>query len=251
MFSFKSIIYLWGKIFAEERDYIILEAKSLNHFEIVKKWFFSQDEGLSFAELPPIEEWITNQCSTIFSPLTGTSSYIYQEKIKPKDGTAEENENAEEETKPVEESPILTELHRLSNMVNNISNDCFIAPHESIRLTTKKEFIKNIHYKGLTHEKARSLQSYVHLRQPELQKIYDANTFTQTNEILDKIIDDMPPNVWRIYSRDNGATILRNLQWPGFEFKTNAHSSIFEQCYFGNGIPRKEINWMIAQISEI
>jgi hypothetical protein len=80
-------------------------------------------------------------------------------------------------------------------MVNSISFDCSIAPHKSIRLTTKKEFIKDVQFKGLSHEKARSLESYIHLRQPELQKIYDANTFTQTNEVLDKITDDLPPSV--------------------------------------------------------
>lgn len=246
-------VSFWGKIYAERRDYIILQAKSFNHFEIVKKWFFSEDEGLNFAELPPMEDWMRERCCNLFSPLTGTSSFIHKEEKKVMEENEEEAEKEEEnpeeneEQKPVEEGPTLTELHRLAYIVNEISFDCFIAPSQSIRLTSKKEFIKEVNYTGLSREESENLNSYVHLRQPELEKIYNANTFTETNEVLDKIVDDMPPNVWRTFSKNNGFTIIKNLKWPGFEFKITAYNNQFMQGYFGDGIPRNKVNWLISQ----
>jgi hypothetical protein len=239
---FQSVDF-WGKIFGLRHDYIILQARSLDRFEIITKWFFSEDEGLTFAELPPVERWMTEKCSTVFTHFEGSSAYIYKE--KPKDGEEpEEPENAEEAG---EEEERLTELQRLAVVVKEISNECVIAPANSLRLTSNKHFIKEPAYKGMGFEESRDLASYVHLRQPDIKKIYNADTFTEITSILDPIIEDPAPIVWSLKTRGDGFVSLRNMKWPGFEFQASAHSDTFAQGYFGNGVPRTELNWMVTQ----
>jgi len=234
----------WGKVFGFERDYIILQAKSLNHFEIVSKYFFSDDEGLNFAELPPVEEWMKAKCAAIHTNFTGTQSFVYREDK----GTDEDSQENTEEIP--EEGPLLTELHRLSWAVQNITHDCFIAPSKSIRLTTEKEFVANVHFPGMAFEEARSLDSYIHLRQPDLKKIYNADAFTETCDVLDRITEDRLHFAWSLYTKGDGSISIRNFLWPGFEFQSKAHSTKFTQGYFGNGLRRNELPWMNTTISE-
>jgi len=237
-------VQFWGKIEGLRHDYIILQARSLDRFEIISKWFFSEDEGLTFAELPLVEAWMKEKSSRIFTHFIGSSAHIYKEE-KAADGEEEqEQENAEEAGG---EEEILTELQRLAVIVEQISNDCIIAPAKALRLTSNKHFIKEPAYQGMGFEETRDVASYVHLRQPNIKKIYNADTFTEITRILDPISEDPAPVVWSMKTKGDGFVCLRNLKWPGFEFQTSAYSSQFVQGYFGNGVARSELSWMIAQ----
>jgi len=236
---FQSVEF-FGKIFAQEKDYIIAAARTLNHFEIIKKFFFSEDGGLSFAELPPVEQWMEDQSSILCEPFTGTISHTYTTP-KPEGEAEADEDNAVKK----DEEPVLSELQRLSYAVNQISKDCFIAPKDYLRLTVDKEFVVDHNYKGMSFEDARDFGSYVHLNQPDLKKIYDADAFSDINEILKPIGEDLP-NGWKFRTNGSGYMVLRNLTWEGFEFQTKAHSNNFAQGYFGNGLKREEINFMLV-----
>jgi len=243
---FQSVEF-WGKLFGLRHDYIILEARSLNRFEIITKWFFSEDDGMNFAELPPVEEWMTEKCSTVFSHFVGSSAHVYKEKVEEGEEAAEQENEAAEEAGEEKGQNTLTELQRLSVVVKEISNDCMIAPASALKLTSDKHFVKESTYQGMGFEQSRDLSSYVHLRQPNIKQIYDADVFTEITSILDPITQDPVPVVWSLKSKGNGSVSLRNLKWPGFEFQTCAHSSEFAQGYFGHGVARSELNWMVTQ----
>ena len=53
--------------------------------------FVSEDKCLTFAELPPLNDYINKRCPEIYEQLSGTSSKIYKEKVVAK----EEDENAD------------------------------------------------------------------------------------------------------------------------------------------------------------
>lgn len=243
-------VEFWGKIFGLRQDYIILQARSLKRFEIVTKWFFSEDEGLSFAELPPVEPWMREKATTLFTNFMGNSSFIYKQKKEQAEEEEVEKEEEEADQEAGSTEPDFTELQRLAVSVEEISQDCFIAPARALRLTTSKHFVLNVEYAGMTFEESRDLHSYVHLRQPEMDNIYNADTFTQTNDILTSIDLDPASTKWSLKSKGDGTLNIRNLRWPGFEFHTTAHCRDFFQGYFGQGIPRKELNWMITQPEE-
>lgn len=151
----------WGKIIGIHRDYLIAVATKISH-QVERKYFFSQDEGLTFSQLPIVEPWMEPKCLRTAQRFTGTPSYIYPEP-KNKNTDNEETEEKTEETDTQDEDnaddgkndeppPIvhkLTELDRLAWTVSKIDDECQIVPQGAIVLTCNKIMDKNVNFKGM------------------------------------------------------------------------------------------------------
>mmetsp|Transcript_4502 Transcript_4502/g.3941 ORF Transcript_4502/g.3941 Transcript_4502/m.3941 type:complete len:299 (+) Transcript_4502:69-965(+) len=267
--NFKSTRF-WGKIFGIENDYLIIEATSMNH-QIQHKYFFSIDGGLNFAQLPIVEPWMNAKCNKIAAMFTGITSYVYEdEELKDKseneDDENEDDENEEEanggnedeqdqEKKDSEndEPPKieykLRELARIAWTISSINDECCIVPKDSLVLTSSKIMQKNRNFTGLNRNDANKLDSYLHFRTPRdpysVSKYRKATAMNDT-EFLDPITNDLPKGCWRLQSKSAGLEVnVKNLLWPGFEFKYCVGDSQYVQGYFGNGIRQNDLVFMI------
>lgn len=244
---------LWGKILGLENDYIIVVATKIN-YQIEEKFFFSIDNGLSFAQMPIVEPWMQPKCMKIASVFTGNPSYIYEEKKqsneeeeneeeKDEKEQNEENENNGDEPPPVEHP--LTELDRLTWTVSKINEECLIVPKGSMILTSKKIMQKNNNFNGLSRNNANQIEFYQHLRAPKdpyaISKYRKAAAMNNT-EFLDPITSDLPNGCWKLRSNKNGLeVIIKNLLWPGYEFQYKVGEKNFIQGYCGNGVRQNDL----------
>jgi len=257
--NFKSTRF-WGKIFGVECDYLIIEATTVTH-QIQHKYFFSVDGGLRFAQLPIVEPWMESKCMKIASLFTGSPSFIYVDKKQKSENEDEENEDEEKNEEDQEnndenagdEPPKveykLTELDRLTWTVSKINDECYIVPRNSVILTSSKIMQKNKNFEPLSRDNANKLDSYLHFRTPRdpysVSK-YRKVTAMNDTDFLDPITNDLPRGCWRLQSKKSGLEIsIKNLLWHGFEFRYQAGNTPFIQGYFGNGIRRNDLVFMI------
>lgn len=263
--NFKSTRF-WGKIYGIENDYLIIEAISMNH-QIQHKYFFSIDGGLNFAQLPIVEPWMNAKCMKIATMFTGITSYVYkdedQKEKSENDGDDEEeeqngdnkDEDEDQENKDsVNDEPPkiqykLTELDRISWTISSINDECCIVPKDSLILTSSKLMQQNRNFTGLNRNDANKLDSYLHFRTPRdpysVSKYRKATAMNDT-EFLDPITNDLPKGCWRLQSSKAGLEVnVKNLLWPGFEFKYCVGDSQHIQGYFGNGIRQNDLVFMI------
>lgn len=61
-----------------------------------------------------------------------------------------------------------TELDRLSLLVHQVEHDCQIVPLGAYKMIPTHELVPNPNFRGLKIEQSKSLDSFVHLRAPEL-----------------------------------------------------------------------------------
>jgi len=248
----------WGKIYGVEHDYIIIEATTITH-EVRHKLFFSVDGGLRFAQLPIVEPWMEPKCMAIASAFTGSPAFVYEDKKAPpgdeEQGDAEEDDDAKKESdetagdEPPEAEHPLTELDRVSWTISKINDECRIVPKNSVLLTSSKKMQRNTGFSGLSRRDANRLSSYLHFRTPRdpysVSKYRKAAAINDTG-FLDSITEDLPRGCWKLQAKGAALNVsIKNMLWHGFEFKYRAGSAVFVQSYFGHGIRRNDLVFMM------
>jgi len=260
--KFKSTRF-WGKIFGVQNDYLIIEATTVSH-QIVRKYFFSIDGGLRFAQLPIVEPWMKAKCMQIASLFTGVASYVYPDTVQeneandasdqaPEQEQADEQDQAQAADDDGDEPPNskleLSELDRLAWTVNKISDECHIVPKSSVLLTSSKIMQANKNFVGLSRNDAAKLCNYFHFRTPRSPYAvsqYRKSAAMNDTSFLDSITDDLPNGCWALKAKQCGRKIdIYNLLWSGFQFKYNVGETQFVQAYFGDGIRRNDLVFMI------
>ena len=64
-----------------------------------------------------------------------------------------------------------TELDRLSLLVHQVDHDCQVVPLGAYKLLPTHQLAPNPNFRGLKIEQSKSLESFVHLRAPELPEM--------------------------------------------------------------------------------
>ena len=64
----------------------------------------------------------------------------------------------------------VSELDRLSHLVNSVDHDCAIAPKGSFKMIPLKEVRRNEAFKGLNKGQAFDVASYYHFRKAETKE---------------------------------------------------------------------------------
>jgi radial spoke head protein 9 len=182
-------------------------------------------------------------------------------KKKSNENKEEEEENADETEKkdavvdpnvgdepPIVEH-ILTELDRLAWTIHKMNDECQIVPQNALCLTSQKMMEKNVYFKGLSIHESKQLSSYLHFRNPKdpyaISKFRKIGASNET-DFLDPITNDLPHGCWILKSYKQGLmTKIHNLLWPGFEFYYEAGSSTYQQGYFGYGIRRNDLVFLL------
>ena len=101
----------------------------------------------------------------------------------------------------------ITELDRLSYIVNLIEHDCAICPYKTYVSTENSEIKNNTNFRGLSIEEAGSLENYRHFRpttDTERSNITAVNDSKCTFNYLQSLQDDIPFSCWSIVSENGG-----------------------------------------------
>eukprot|EP01083_Nonionella_stella_P072631 195884_1 len=251
--NFKEVCF-WGKISGMDHDYIVVKALQSTH-EISNKFFASNDEALSFFELPSTESWVAERCARLVARFAGDTAFIYKEK-KAGDGEGSDAEDEPEEeedageAKPDAPPPqILTELQRLSYTVRAISDQCSVVPLGAFRLTSGRDIVKDKEFKGLDSAAVGVLSSFVHFRPARgkrtLQTLRGKSVIIGA-KFLDPLSEDIPNGVWTMRTDDPRLTVtLRNHAWPGYEFRHQLRTPNYVSAYFGTGVPNTDLVFMV------
>lgn len=196
------------------------------------------------------------KCQSIASTFTGSPAFVYEDK-KGASGEEEEEEDGDADREIEEKSgdeppefvPRLTELDRLSWTITKINDECCIVPRNSVILTSSKEMQSNSGFSGLSRRDASQLSSYLHFRTPRdpysVSRYRKAAALNDT-DFLDSITEDLPFGCWKLQSKGAGLKVsIRNLLWHGFEFKYQVGGTQFVQSYFGHGVRRNDLVFMM------
>jgi len=244
-----SMIDFWGRITtASQNDYLILAAYDVKD-KIKKTFYWSNDNGLSFAKLDDLsqDQWAMMMTMKLQRLFTGNPSKKYHDpdhKTFNEDGEEEEvdsdadeaedeaadDDNNDETTAKKQKQRKLTELERLSITIRMIDDDCHLLPKGLLFMTNTGDIVQNQQFKGITSEQSQSLSYYYHFRQPinpstlaSIRKHNNSNNY----DFLDVVSNDgSHPSQWAVHSDDSQLiTSIRSLSWPGYEYRVDNQSS--------------------------
>ena len=234
--------------------------------------FCSNDEGVTFAQLPSPDDFVSAKSPKIRGLFTGNPSLKYKDPDAPprvnEDGEIEESdeEEEEEEDEPIDEDEVdedgnpivrqppprrLTELERLAFNVREIEHSTGIVPRGAYYITATGEILKNPSFNGLTVDDSRKLSSYYLFRNAEdpstlasIRKMGVANHSDFLDPLLPK--NSKVKHTWSLQVADSGIEVsLRSLLFPGFEYVLEAGSNTYTGGYFGSGEKNEDILFML------
>jgi hypothetical protein len=221
----------WGKIFGSQNDYLIAVSIATGD-AVTKSFYFSNDDGRSFAKLPAADEWARNASQGTRGTFTGNMSFVHQA-----DAGADAGERE------------LTELERLAAVVAQIEEDTCVVPVGALFLSPSGAIQNNDAFTGLGGA-ADTLASYSLLREPQHDRTLACirkGGATNNVDFLDRIEDDQPTGTWQLQVSDGADVVrLRNLLWPGFEARGEAGSAAFARAYYGYGERNDDLMFMLS-----
>ena len=143
----------------------------------------------------------------------------------------------------------VTELNRLSQVVNSIENNCAVVPKGSFKFTPLKETIANEAFRGLTPDRAFALDQYQHFRpvqNPEKVGLMQRDESVYNHKFLDDVSVDFPKHSWSL-TKDCTETVanIRNNLGPGFFAFHRVNTPIFGSIYIGNGVRNNDLPFMV------
>lgn len=244
-------INFWGKISGSSKDYFIAIGVRANE-SINKVYYFSSDEGLNFAKLPTVDDFVREKAKKVRGLFTGNPSFIYKDPTAPVGGEEEEEEEEgeENEEKPMDPSKRkLNELERLSYTVESIDYDTCIVPRGAYFLSPTGNIKKNSAFEGLNSGLASESRHYLLFRDPvssttlnQIRKVGVSNNF----DFLDPVTDCHPNGALIVHVDSSGtAASLRSLVWPGYEFKLEVNSANYGGAYYGHGQKNDDVLFML------
>jgi hypothetical protein len=244
-------VALWGKIHGEERDYIVVQASRIGT-TIEKQYFFSSDDGVSFSKLPAVDQWAREQARTIrdrFSgnPVTHFTSASSAIAVDVKSDKKEERfADAKQAARVEEAARVLTELERLSAVVDDIEADTCVVPYGAYYRSSAGQVVENVEFSGLPLGADTDLSNFKLFRAPrdprveiEARKNRSVNTF----DAFDSLPSD---NSWIVRADESGLNLsLRSIAWHGFEGRVNLLSTSYSRGYFGDGLRNPDAAFML------
>lgn len=269
----KQDIRFWGKINGTQSDYFLAVSTSVSD-SIQKDFYWSNDEGATFSQLPAPDDFVSSKAPKIRGLFSGNPTLKHKDPDAPpprdEDGNLieldsdEEEEEEEEEAfdedevdedgNPIERPPPprrLTELERLSFAVQQIEHDTGLVPRGSWYVTPTGEILRNPAFSGLSLEDARSLANYQLFRAPVLPATLAASRkagVANHHAFLDTLAASSAKlkHAWSMQVSEAGLEVsLRSLLYPGFEYQIEAGTNSYAGAYFGTGEKNGDLLFML------
>mmetsp|Transcript_65355 Transcript_65355/g.156252 ORF Transcript_65355/g.156252 Transcript_65355/m.156252 type:complete len:271 (-) Transcript_65355:151-963(-) len=226
-------IFFWGKMFGENLDYYIAYGLRDSEFEFPCKVFYFASHDYQFKPLGRLTEEIADRVLElgIETPFTGNPDCALQAPDEQDQGTK------------------LLEIHRLSQVVQEIDFDTAVVPAGAYALSEASQVVPSSDFKGLGSSKAMSLEKYVHFRPPTsvqaLKAIARSDVQFYSN-FLDPLERDLPKGCWVIRQDKAGSLVnLRSMCWPGYLAYHAPNTKKFGGLYFGYGQRRRDLPFIL------
>ena len=139
------------------KDYYIaysLDYSKLKHGFPTKVFYWSSSSNFIFSTLPGALEKFQKELTELNVYFSGEHDRIVIEAAATAQVVIDEDAGIVIPAKQV------TELNRLSQVVNSIENNCAVVPKGSFKFTPLKETITNEAFRGLTPDRAFALDQY-------------------------------------------------------------------------------------------
>lgn len=259
-----------------QQDYFIAVSTTITN-AISKKFYYSNDEGATFAQLASADKFVRSKAPKIRGMFSGNPSLKFKdpdagpkldEEGNPIELDEDEEEEEEEEEAPAEDemdedgnpiprAPIarkLNELERLSYCVATIDASTAIVPRGRIYMNALGDLIYNSAFEGLSLDESRKLSNFQLLRTPESPTTLAAIRRAGVANHHD-CLDTLSPtsgggskvkNTWSLITSDSGLEVaLRSLLFPGFEYHLEAGTNNYSGAYFGLGEKNADLLFML------
>jgi radial spoke head protein 9 len=244
-------IYFWGKIFGQTADYYIAYGLRESEFEFPSKNFYLALEGkgaegagaeFAFQPLNRLTEDMADRILSLGSGkiFTGVPSTLLEPPIDPDAPTDPEGG----------EPPVpLTEVDRLSQMVQEVDFDTAVVPKGAYALNENHLVVPSSAFKGLGLTESKSVDNYVHFRPPTSVACLKALAKTDVEfffNFLDPLKEDLPTGCWAARQDPSVALVtLRSLVWPGYVSYHVPGSTKFGGLYFGYGQKNRDLPFIL------
>jgi len=231
------LIFFWGKILGQKSDYYLAYGLRDSEFEFPSKCFFYAGEDFEFHALPQITEEEADKIIELGAdrPFTGVTTEPLQ--LAAAAGELEGEEGAPADGDAQKGGKVLTELERLTQVVQEIDFDTAAVPKGSYALNEAHVVVPSSDFKGLGLSQAASLDSYVHFRPPISVACLRAMAHTDAQfyaNFLDQLKDDLPKGCWAVRQDPSVSLVtLRSLNWPGYVAYHTPCTTKFGGVYFG------------------
>lgn len=251
-------IYLWGKIFGQKADYYIAYGLRDTDFEFPSKNFYVAMEGkgvegtepaaaeFAFQPLSRLSEEVADRIIALGADkvFTGVPSTLLEPPVDPDAGEPP----PEGVQVPPAPTP-LTEVDRLSQVVQEIDFDAASVPKGAYALNEAHQVVPSSDFKGLGLTEAKSLASYVHFRPPTSVACLRALARTDVQfyaNFLDPLRDDLPKGCWAVRQDPSVSLVtLRSLTWPGYCSYHIPGTPKFGGLYFGYGQKNRDLPFIL------
>jgi len=234
-------VYLWGKFLGKEADYWVAYGLTESKLEYPTKMFYYAGEDYDFKALPMITEEVGEAITmlNLTGPLTGLPSTILEMFV----------EEGMENEAPMAPAMKVTELERLSLLVQEIDFDTAVVPKGAHSLSEAQIVVTSNQFQGLDVSKASSLENYVHFRPPASVASLKAHAQSDLqfySNFLDPLSSDLPKGCWVVRQDPTGALVtLRSLTWPGYQAFHVPGTTKFGGVYFGDATKNTDLAFLL------
>mmetsp|Transcript_11802 Transcript_11802/g.17526 ORF Transcript_11802/g.17526 Transcript_11802/m.17526 type:complete len:315 (-) Transcript_11802:2801-3745(-) len=255
----------WGKIQGINNDYHV--AQAFNNAFDDKVTCYSVDGGITWLNVPDIQDDEYQYCAQIRGYFTGDPAYTYtfegpkeegeeevakvEEKGEDEEEEAIEEEEGEEGANDAKKNANLVQIvesTRLAFVIASIDQDTAVVPRGSYILQPEGSVVPNQTFQGLSDYAAGKLESFVHLRQPvrlPLKSALERDALDKTLDFCDTLDEDVPNKCWSLqYNNVNQVVVGKSLLWPGYVFYAMPNAPTFGAFYIGSGCKNYDLCFM-------
>ena len=143
----------------------------------------------------------------------------------------------------------ITELDRLSFMVHQLEQSCFVSPRGKMKYVPSGKVVPNEAFRGLSLEEASDLNNWQFLtppKDPEVRGVIERGEQTYNDACFDKVSSAFPKNSWSVQGDVTGTLVtLKSHLWPGFYAFHRAQTDIVGMIYVGDGVRNSNLAFMV------
>nr|XP_054604234.1 radial spoke head protein 9 homolog [Nothobranchius furzeri] len=227
-------VLLWGKILAMKNIYYIAQGRGQD--ELADRKYLYSFDCMNWFLLPSITDSMIQQvAANARGPFRGEPSFVYPARTHRSDG----DKGA---------GLVVTEEMRLAVTVKQIDEEVSVVPRGAF-IKTGDLVQLNRSFGGLSKAEGKSLDNYMHFREPKSIKKEDVQKrgdWCPSFDFLDVLSDDVPKGSWSLqWESDDKVYILSSLLWLGLAFYHVPTTPHHGYIYFGDGQKNVHLAHMI------
>jgi radial spoke head protein 9 len=207
-----------------------------------KHFFWCSSTNFIFSSLPKPTQSVCEKLRTFPSLFTGEFDQVLVQSTEP----AKVIDAAAGIVLPPKH---MTELDRLSVVVNQIDRRCTAVPKGCVKYTPSHAIVYNEAFRGLSVEKAMDLSNWQHLRAVECEEKKDLiarHEAIYNENFLDELKGDMPHKCWSVLSDvTKTVAVVRSQLWPGYYAYHRCNTNVHGGIYIGDGLRCNDLPFML------